>query len=96
MWLLYVYLIIINVFCTAPDEEPVYVYDYRGLRVRADSTSKVQDSTTATLTTPQSHATKPRPKSASAALNNSSAGKWKIWSNCKANLKWQVIMGTYY
>ena len=69
-------IIMFNVFCIAPDEEPVYVYDYRGLRVRADSTSKVQDSTTSTLTTPQSKATKPRPKSASAAISNSSTGKW--------------------
>ena len=68
--------IIISAFFLAPDEEPVYVYDYRGLRVRADSIGKVQESSTATLTTSQSQATKPRPKSASAAMANSTTRKW--------------------
>lgn len=68
--------IIVHVLCVAPDEEPVYVYDYRGLRVRADSTSKAQNSATTTLTTP--HTTKPRPKSASAAMITSTTGQSTI------------------
>ena len=69
---------IICVLCLAPDEEPVYVYDYRGLRVRADSLSKAQDSAKTALTTPQSHTTKPRPKSASAAMSTSTTGESSI------------------
>ena len=55
---------------TAPDEEPVYVYDHRGLRVRASSLSKAQESTSANDSLSESQQKKDvRPKSASAATN---------------------------
>ena len=55
----------------APEEEPVYVYDHRGLRVRASSLSTAEESTppSAENVTVSKLKRESRPKSASFATS---------------------------
>lgn len=81
----------------APDEEPVYTYDYRGLRVRASSVGKAQDVAVKAENPVISQVKKDsgRPKSASAATNKLSVCKCSVmeyccWSESGANVGEQL------
>ena len=68
--------LLISYMHAAPDEEPVYTIDYRGLRVRAGSVGKTQNSATSAVDPAISQIKKDtRPKSASAATTKLSVCK---------------------